>query len=314
MITNLDPSSALFAANLNSLEQRLDTANEQISSGKKINVASDAPDQIGELLQLRADQQHNSQVQSNLSLAQTNATAADNALQSAIQLMNTATQLATQGANETQTAATRTDLAQQVQSLQEEMVAYSQTQVQGNYIFSGDQPQGPQYQLDLSAPKGVDQLSIAASTQQIEDPAGGSFPASMTAQQIFDDTDTVTDADGNTTVVPASDNVFNALNTLRVALLKNDQTGIANSLSLIRDASNQLNAADAFYGAVENRVQDATNFATNYGTQLQTEIGNMQDTDIPTADMQLTQDETQLEAAFTIQGKMPTSTLFNYLG
>ena len=64
---------------------------------------------------------------------------------------------------------------------------------------------------------------------------------------------------------------------------------------------------------MENRIQDASNFATSYDTQLRTEISNIEDADIPSAALELTQSNTQLEAAMTMQGKMPTSTLFNYL-
>src|ERR1017187_4287354 len=105
-MTTLSPSSALFLANVNQIEQRIAQANQQISSGKKINVASDSPDQIDSLLQLRADLQRNTQIQSNLTLATADASGADNALSSAVALMDQAIQLGTQGANATQTADT----------------------------------------------------------------------------------------------------------------------------------------------------------------------------------------------------------------
>jgi flagellar hook-associated protein 3 FlgL len=306
MISNLDPSSQLFLSDLNQVEQRLSQANQQLSSGKKLNVASDAPGDVTSLLQLRTDEQRNTQIESNLTLAKTDATSADSALAGAASLMDTAVQLATQGANSTQTAATRASLAQQVQSVLEEMVSYSQTQVQGSYIFSGDQSQSPTYQVDLTAANGVDQLSDAAATQQIEDPAGGSFAASQTAQQIFDDTN----SDGTT----AADNVFAALNTLQTALLNNDQTGISNSIDSLQQASTHLNNAEAFYGTVENRIQNASTFASSYDTELQTEISDKQDADIPTATLEMTQATTQLQAAMEMQGKMPHSSLFDYLG
>ena len=66
MLTNLDPSSELFLADLNRIQRRMATANRQVSSGKRITVASDAPDEIGSLLQLRADQERNAQIQYNL--------------------------------------------------------------------------------------------------------------------------------------------------------------------------------------------------------------------------------------------------------
>jgi len=305
MITSLSPSAQVFLANLNRIEQQLSQANQQVGSGKKLNVPSDDPGDLASLMQLRTDQQQNQQIQSNLTLAQTDAGAADTALAGAATLMDTAVQLATQGANATQTADTRQSIAQQVQSILEEMVSCSQTQVQGRYIFSGDQGQSPTYQVDLSAATGMDQLSNAAATQQIQDPAGGSFASSQTAAEIFDD--------ANSDGTPAADNVFAVLTTLLTALKNNDVAGIANSIGSLQQASDHLNNADLFYGTVENRTQNATSFATSYDTQLKTEIGSIEDADVAAAATQLTQATTQLQAALEAQGKMPTTTLFNFL-
>ncbi len=323
-MTTLSPSSALFLVNVNRVQQRIAQANAEITSGKKINVAADSPDQIDTLLQLRANLQRNTQIQSNLTLANTDATAADDALGSAATLMDRAVSLATQGATSTASADTRASLAQEVAALQAQMVSYSQTQVQGRYIFSGDQECSPTYQLDLLPPtdptvpvdpslpvdpatlRGVTQIANPSATRQVEDPAGGSFAVSQTAQQIFDDNN----ADGS----PATDNVFASLNSLRIALLNNDQTGITNSITSLKAASTHIDNAEAFYGSVEDRIQDATTFANQYSTQLQTEISNTEDADIPSAALQLTQSNTQLQAAFQTQGKMPTQTLFDFLG
>ena len=315
MITNLDPASTLFLAEIGQIEQRIAQANNQVSSGKKISVASDAPDQIGPLLQLRADQQHNSQIQTNLGLAKANADGADNALTSAISMMDNALTLANQGTDITMDATSRQNLAQQVQSLQQQMVSLSQTTVEGEYIFSGDQDTSPSYVLDLTATdpntglplNGVDQkLPTQTSTRQVEDPAGGSFSASQTAQEIFDDRKT----DGTF----ASDNVFNALNSLRLALLTNDPTQIGNTIANIKAASNHLNDAQSFYGNVQDRIQSATNYAGTYDTQLRTQISQTEDADLPSAAMELTQSSTELQAALQMQAKMPHNSLFDFLG
>src|ERR1700722_14365322 len=179
MLSSLDASAQIFLTGVSQIQQQISTANQQLTSGKKVSVASDAPDQIDDLLQLRADQTQNTQIQSNLSMEQTNAQAADGALGSAIQLMDTATQLAAEGANTSETPTSLNALAQQVALLQTEMVSTSQTQVQGRYIFSGDLDQSPSYQIDLAAPDGVDQLSNAASTRQVQNPEGGTFSPSM---------------------------------------------------------------------------------------------------------------------------------------
>jgi flagellar hook-associated protein 3 FlgL len=323
MQSTLNPSSALFLANVNRIERQVATANNQITSGRKINVASDAPDEIDNLLQLRANLERNTQIQSNLQLANTDALAADNAIGSAVTLLDRAIQLATSGANSISTADSRNSLAQEVASVQAQMVALSLTQVQGRYIFSGDQDNSPAYELNLLPPPdptapvdptqpvdpaactGVNQLSGAPATQQTEDPAGGTFAVSQTATQIFN----TTNDDGS----PAGDNVFAALNSLRIGLLNNDPAAIANSLSSLRIASTHLDNMQAFYGTVENRIQDSTDFANKYGTQLQTEISDTQDADASSAAMMLTQANTQLQASFAMQAKMPTQTLFDFL-
>jgi flagellar hook-associated protein 3 FlgL len=299
MITNLTPASAIFLANVNRLEQTLADANNEVSSGKKVNVASDDPSQVQALLQLRTDEQQNAQIQSNLSMATADADTSDSALSSAIQLMDRAVTLATQGANATTDASGRQSIAQEIAGIQAEMVSISQTQVQGRYVFSGDQENSPAYQLDLNAATGVDELSDSAATREVQDPEGGTFTASETAQQIFD--------------APGA-SVFAALNSLRLNLLANDQTGIGNALTAVQTASAQLNTSEAFYGNVEDRINDSNTFAGQYDTQLQTAISSIQDADAASAALQLTQSNTALQAAFQAEGKMPTTSLFNYLG
>jgi flagellar hook-associated protein 3 FlgL len=302
MTTNLDAGSQLFLANVDRIQQSLAVANQQISSGKKISVASDAPDQIGSLLQLRSDLQHNSQIQTNLSSAQADATAADTAIGSAITMMDQALTLAEQGANTTQTPEILQNLAQQVQSIQEQMVGVSQTTSAGRYIFSGDQMTIPAYTFDSSllSTNPVVQQSTSPATYQIEDPAGGSFPAAQSAQQIFDNS--------------SSGNVFTALNTLRLALLSGNTTSVDNAIEPIKQASTQLNTMQAFYGQVENRIQSASAYAGNLDTQLKTQISQTEDADVTSAAMSLTQGTTELQAAMQMQGKMPHSSLFDYLG
>ncbi len=308
MISLLEGSSQLFITELGQIEQEEAQANQQVSSGLKITVASDDPDQISSLLQLRSDLARNTQIQSNLTLAQNDAQAADNALSSSIQLMDQAVTLASQGANATMTTQAEQSIAEEIQGIQQQMVANSNTTVLGRFIFSGDDDSTQAYTYDATATTTncVDQGSTSASTRQIEDPAGGSFAASLTAQQIFDDRN----SDGTY----ADDNVFQALNNLYNALMSGSSDAVAGTISNLQAASVHLNSMQSFYGEVEDRVQSAQTFVNSYGTQLQTEISNIQDADIPTAVMEMTQASTAEEASLQMEAKMPQSTLFDYLG
>jgi flagellar hook-associated protein 3 FlgL len=306
MVTNLNPASEVFLANMERIQKQIADASQQVSSGKRVNVASDAPDEIDAILQLRSDMARNSQLKSNLSMAKTDADAADSALSSATQLLDRAITLGSQGANFTLDAAGRQTIAAEVQTLQDQMVAISGTTVQGRYIFSGDADGSPAYASDPTAPGGVNRLLTAPATRRVEDPSGGSFAVGQTAQNIFDSRNPDDSA--------ASGNVFAALNGLRAALLSNDPAGITTAVGALHAASDHLNISQTSYGAVENRITDATTFSDQYDIQLQTELSQKQDADVTSAVMLMTQGNTQLQAAFAMQAKMPHTTLFDFLG
>ena len=307
MISNLTPSAEAFLANVTRVQRSVDEASREISSGKRVNVASDAPDEVGAILQLRSDELRNSQIQKNLTMATTEASAADSALNSAIQIMDRARVLGAQGANTTLDAAGRQSLADEVQSLQEQMVSISQTAVQGRYIFSSDQDGAPAYSFDLTTPTGVATLSTSAATRQVEDPAGGSFAVTKSAGEIFDAQTT------DVPPVPAPENVFASLNNLRVALTTNSTDQITAALSSVEAASSHLNTEQAFYGSVETRIQNAVNDSGTYDVQLKTQLSQKEDADVTAAAMTLTQGTTQLQAAFQMQAKMPHTSLFDFM-
>jgi flagellar hook-associated protein 3 FlgL len=186
------------------------------------------------------------------------------------------------------------------------MTSIGNTTVQGRYIFGGDQDSTPPYDVDLTAANGVARLTSSPATRRVENSAGGSFAVSLSAQDIFD----ARNADDT----PASNNVFAALNNLRLGLLANDPAQINAANASVQLASDHLNTAQAFYGTVQNRIADATNYSANYDVQIKTELSQRQDADVTAEALAITQGNTQLQAAFQMQAKMPRTTLFDFLG
>jgi flagellin-like hook-associated protein FlgL len=278
------------------IQERTSQANRRIALGLKINVASDAPGQIGDLLQLLANEGQNAQTQSNLGLELAKAQGAGDSL---APLSNWATQIAARGKARCKAPIPARRRAIRCRPCLRRVGNISQTQVQGRYIFSGDADRDPCHQLDLTAPDGVDQLLNAASTRVIQNPEGGTFQASMTAQRIFDGQN----ADGSR----AADDVFAALNSLRTALLNNDSAGITAAQSMVSQAPAHLNDAQSFYGNVESQIQNATSYAATHSTELQTRISGIEDADVVSASLKLNEGNTQLQAAFEAQAIIPTA-------
>ena len=306
MFPSISGATQQYLANLNQTETELQQATAEISSGIAIEQPSDNPAAISEILQTETAIANNKQIQSNLTNVTTEVDTADSALQTAVSALQSAISIAAQGASSTATADTRTTLAQQVAGIQQTLVGIAQTTVNGSYIFSGDQDTQPPYQLDPTQPEGVLQLVTGSSTRTIQSVDGTSFAVALTAQQIFD----AKNPDGT----PASGNVFAAIQNLETALTNNDTAGITAAADSLQSASSYLNDQLAFYGEVENRVQEATDLAQKFQTQQQTELSNLQDTDVAATATELSQLQVQQEAAMSAESNIEQmKNLFSYL-
>jgi flagellar hook-associated protein 3 FlgL len=305
MFTGLNASNNQFVTSVDNLQAQLNTEENELSTGFRVNQASDAPGQVGDIFEARANFSSVTQTIQNLNAVQAQVNAGDTSVQTAVQLLQNAASLGSQGASTNITQSQLTSLATQVQSVLSQLVGLSATQVNGVYIFGGDASGSPPYQLDPTSATGVDQLTTAGATQQIADPTGITFQTSMTAQQLFD----AQDAQGN----PTAENAFAALTNLQTALQNGNTAGISTALDSLQSASNYLNQQLGFYGAAENRITSAIDLAQKFQVGDQTQLSNLQDTDAAAVAVQVTQDTTSLDAAMAAEAKKPTTTLFDYL-
>jgi flagellar hook-associated protein 3 FlgL len=304
---SINSASRSFLADISQLQANLNQATQEVSSGYKVSEASDAPDQISTLLQLEANLQSNNQISTNLSNVKAQVDTGESALNSAVQLTQQALSLGAEGANSIDTAAQTQTLATQVQGILSQLVGIANTNVAGTYIFSGDQGTSPSYQLDPTSPTGVDSLIAAPqATQQIQDTSGNTYAISETAQTIFDNRN----PDGTV----AANNLFSAVNSLQVALANNDTAGINTAVASLQTAYSYLNQQQAFYGGVQDQVAASITTAQSQNVSLTTQIGSIRDADLTQAAVELTAGQTAETAAFSAEAKLPTTSLFNYLG
>jgi len=301
MISSLSSSYQEFVNNVDQVTQRINTDQLDISSGVTMRNVSDNPDQVSVLLQARAALSASQQITSNLSGITTEVNTGEQALQSAVQLFDQVQTLGAEGATGTQTAVTRASLAQQLQSIQQQMVSLANTNINGRYIFSGDTDQTAPYTFDPTQNDPVSAYQGAASTRVALAPDGTTFPLALTAQQVFDSSDPAT-------------NAFTAINGLVTALNNNDQAGVQTAVNGLSTVSQYLNQQLAFYGNTQDNVTDATNAAASQQVEYQSQISSLQDTDMTSTILDMTQSQTQMQAALSSEGQIPRTTLFDFLG
>lgn len=300
MLRSLDSSTEAFLSSMDQISRRLDRAQRQISTGLQVSSVSDAPDQVSTILQARADLASNQQIQSNLGLVKAETDAGEQALQSAVGLLEQARVLGAQGATDT-TPESRQTLAGQIGTIMEQITGLAQTAINGRYIFSGNSDHTVPYTIDLTAANPFSAYAGGPGGREIQHPNGNRFQVSRTAQEIFDST------------TPAN-NVFQSLNSLRTALLNDDTAAINASMATVGTSLTHLNSQLSFYGTVQNKVTEATGVASNRDLQLKSHLSSLQDADLTSAIVELTQAQAQQSAALQVRAKTPPRSLFDFLG
>jgi flagellar hook-associated protein 3 FlgL len=297
-----DAQTARFLNDIDRIAKRLEQAQYQITSGRRINVVSDGPDQISHLLAVRSQLAATTQIHSNLNRVKGEVDAAEEALSQAVNVLDRVTILGTQGATDTITADSRVSLADEVGALLEQIVNIAATKVDGRYIFSGDTDTAAPYTADLNSDPPYSIYQGASSSRKIEHPSGARIQVSLTAQEIFEDSD-------------PNQNVLLSVDELRKALLANDTAQIKDALGRVRQSGTHLNNKLAFYGAAQNQVAEGLNVAFKQELRLKSEISSIEDADLTEAILELNQAQLQQSAALGAQAQLQNRrTLLDYLG
>jgi len=301
MLSSLDPAAQQFLTDLNRIADRMALAQQRITTGLKISQVSDAPESISLLLEARANLNATRQTLSNLGRVKAEVDAGEQALEGAVGIFDKVQTLGAQGNTDTLTAAGRADVAQQLDSLLQQTVGLAGTAVEGRFIFSGDTDQQAPYTYTAGQANPVSAYLGSGSTRLVQHPNGTAFSVSLTAQQIFDSADPTT-------------NVFSAIQNLSAALKNNNSAAIHTAFDGLAKVGQYLNTQLAFYGNTQNKVADASDFGKTLEVQLETQISSFADADLTQAILDLTQAQTQQQAALESRAKLPRSTLFDYLG
>lgn len=306
MISGIYADNGNFLADLSLLENRISQVNKQISSGIRVNQASDDPSAVAPILAYQGQISQIKQVQTNLNSAQTEAQTADGALQTASTLMDQLVSLGAEGASSTSSPSARAVLGQQVQSIQQQLVAVANTSIGGTYIFGGDNSSTAPYTFSWTSPEGVIASGTPTNTATLRDADGNEIVPRLTAQQIFD----VQSPPG----APAPGNIFQAAFALGTALLANNQPGIQSALDQVKAGSAQLQQSTTAYGNIENWIQQGSQAATTHLNNITAALSTLRDSDVATDATQLSLDQTALQAALSAHANLNAKSLFDFLG
>ena len=230
---------------------------------------------------------------------------AEGALETATQLLDQVQSLGAQGASGTATAATQTGLSQQVENLLSQLVSVSQTQFNGSYVFSGDDDTQPAYQLNLANPNGVYATHYGARhaadsgrhrNHVCRFPYGHRDFRSPEPERYV----------GSGQCVPGRQQSASRACQQRSDRHQQCDDVAPGRVRLSFPATGLLRRRTGSGGQRHRRRSEISAAVSDL-------LGNLKNTDMATAAVDLTQEQTSMQAALQAEASMPRTSLFSYI-
>ncbi len=284
-------------ADLQGSQTTLNSALQEVATGKSVNVPSDNPAASAEMVANTIATSQNDQYTQNVSSMLSMVQGADSALSNVVSSLTQAVSLGTEGANGTTSASNEQALATQVQGILASVVAQANSSYEGSYLFGGTKTSSAPYTADSSSASGytyngtVDANSVAVGD-------GTSVQVNLPGSQIFSN---------------SSADVLGSLSSLVTALQSGNATDIQTATTAVSSALNFVGQQRVFYGNAETQLNaQETNLAQDKVT-LASQQNSLVGVDEAQAATQLSQAETANSAAMAAAAKVLPDTLLNYL-
>ncbi len=281
--------------NLQRSRSQILTAQDQISSQRKVSTPSDDPSAFGQIVLDKSALSQTTQWIRNVDFGTARVDAADQALSQVQNLITRVRELTIQGSSDTTSAEGRRTIAKEVRQLQRQLVQLGNTEVAGQAIFAGTKTDVNPFTItsgDTVAYQGNNESqSIAVGENQ-------------TVQILVP---------GSSIFTGSSTNIFDSLRDLLTALEGNDRNGIQAGLGNLDLATAQISDAQGTVGALANRLQvthDALDTAT---LTISKAISDNQDADLAKAIAQLSLQQVSVQAASQAFARIFDTSLLNYL-
>lgn len=292
--TNMVPD---ILADLQQSQTSLNTALQEVSTGKSVSVPSDNPAASAEMVGNNMESANVDQYTKNITNVLANVQQANSTLSSVVTSLTQAVSLGTEAANGTNTSANLSSITNQLQSILSNVVSDANASVGGVYLFGGTASGSAPYTADSSSSTGYTYNgNDDANSVQIGDSL--SVQTTMPGSQIFSN---------------SSGNVIGALSSLVTALQSGDTSQISSATSTLSSAINSVSQAQGFYSNAESQLNSQESYLQQDTVTLTTQQNDLVGVDEAQAATLLSQAETDNSAILAAAAKVLPTTLLNYL-
>jgi flagellar hook-associated protein 3 FlgL len=275
--------------------QNLNTATQQLSTGKRVNSLAEDPAAVAQLVRNHDQAGQDDQFLKNQTSLQSQFQVADSALSNVVQALTRAISIGTEGANGTLNGGERQAIAGEVLGLANQIASLANVSYQGAYLFSGT--------AVTTQPFALNQSTLAATY---------SGNSNSTNVQLSNGNVIGSNVPGSQLFLNGSGSVFGALQGLFSALQSNTNVGAA--VTQVQDALTQVNAQRVFYGNALNQITLSENFLNQDKVNLSTQENSLIGADPAAAASDLAQAQTAYQSELAATAKvLNLPSLLNFL-
>ena len=282
----------------NSLKQisnsynKLETLQNQLSTGKKINRPSDDPVVATKGMAYRSNLSEVNQYKRNLTEAQSWFDSSESGLEQVNSILQRTKELVVQGLNGTNESDERQAIAREIEQLKLDYMQVGNTQVAGNYIFNGVNVGAPPISENAS---GIIESNINLDPFSVEVSKGIQLRVNIHPQNIF------------------GQGAFDLMKNVQTAFEQNDVNSLKDLSTQVDTQLSTLLAERSELGARSNRLELIENRLDSQEITATKMLSNNEDADIEKVITDLTVQESVHRAALGVGAQIIQPTLLDFL-
>ena len=288
-------ASRTVLANLQNSLSRVQKLQDQLSSGKVIQRASDDPAGALQSMQDRSAIRRASQYSRNADDGLSWLNTADSSLQSVLTSVSRVRDLVLQGGNGSLSQSDRNAIASEVDALRDGLVQVANTQYLDRPIFGGTSTAASAFTQTGTT------VTYAGNTQPVQRTAapGVQVPVSVDGIAVFG---------------PDGANLFDTLNQISADLRSGNITNLTTAdLGALDAHRNTVQDVLSTVGARTNRLETLQKLADANHDDLTTRLSAVEDVDLPKTIMDLQLQQTSYQAALSAGAKVLQPSLVDFL-
>jgi len=306
MIGRITPAmtTAQVLANINTLQDQMDTTEQQLSTGLTINQPSDNPYGASLALQLNSSLSSLSNYSNSVADGTAWSTAATSSLTSIQSMVQRVQELVTGAANGTQSAADLQDTGAEVTQLTAAIKQEANTQYNGQYVFSGSATTTAPYS---AATGDAYQGNTSAVTREVG--PGSTVPVNVDLSSLL--------GSGSSGPGGSDGKLLDTLNTISADLSSGSATAVAdlsnNQLSNLTGSLNTLEGLQATAGTTQDRLTLASTRITGLQNTDTAALSNDEDANIASTYTTYSNEQAAFTAALKAGASIVQSSLMDFL-